>query len=66
MNHYTIANYPFFVSHHGNWDIYRNSEGYCASIATEAAKANGCVATHFGDAKYVKMTLGVDVMESAS
>lgn len=58
---YSKGNYPYFVCHHGNWDIYSNDRGYCASIPTEAAAANGCRASHFGDAGYVKATLGVTV-----
>jgi hypothetical protein len=59
--HYTVENYPVFVCNHGNWDIYANSRGWCAAIPTPQARANGCIATHFGDAQYVKSTLGVTV-----
>jgi len=57
---YNTDNFPFFICHHGNWDIYRNATGYCASIPTPRAAANGCKASHFGDAAYVRATLGVD------
>ena len=52
-------NYPTFVCHHGNWDIYRNAAGHCAAIPTEEAAAAGCRASYFGDLAYVRVTLGV-------
>jgi hypothetical protein len=57
--YYNTANFPIFVCHHGNWDIYRNDSGYCAAIPTSEALAIGCKATHFGDRGYVAVTLGV-------
>lgn len=59
---YNTTNVPIFVCNHGNWNIYRNAKGYCAAIPTPAALANGCNATHFGDAKYVRATIGIDPM----
>lgn len=58
---YNKNNFPIFVCNHGNWDIYRNADGYCAAIPTPAKEADGCKATHFGDANYVRVTLGIDV-----
>ncbi len=63
--HYNRDNYPIFVCHHGNWDIYRNAAGKCASIPTKEAEANGCKASHFGDLDYVRATLGVRIERSA-
>jgi hypothetical protein len=59
---YSVANFPHFVCHHGNWDIWANGSGYCASIPTAHGAAIGCKATHFGDLAYVRATLGVTVM----
>lgn len=56
---YNTTKYPLFVCHHGNWDIYRDARGYCASIPTAAGAAAGCKASHFGDRGYVAATLGV-------
>ena len=61
-DHYSTDNFPIFVAHHGNWDIYADSDGRCASIPTPEAAATGCLSSHFGDAGYVKTTLGHDVM----
>jgi len=59
---YNKDNYPVFIVNNGNWDIYANRDRtYCAAIPTEEAARNGCNATHFGDARYVRVTLGVDV-----
>ncbi len=55
---YNTTNYPHRVGNNGNWDIYRNDDGACASIPTPAAALQGCQATHFGDMKYVKEQLG--------
>jgi hypothetical protein len=65
MNEYSKERFPFFVCNNGNWDIYSDAKGNCASIPTEEAKKNGCKASHFGDAGYVKATLGVDVKAPA-
>lgn len=59
--YYNRTNFPRFVCRNGNWDIYANAAGYCAAIPTEAAAADGCKASHFGDAAYVRVTLGVVV-----
>jgi hypothetical protein len=58
-DYYNTDNFPTFVCHHGNWDIYARADGYCAAIPTIAAAAKGCVATHFGDRDYVRVTLRV-------
>ena len=60
-HHYNKTNYPIFVCNNGNWDIYRNERGDCASIPTEKAAADGCRASHFGDLGYVRCTLGARV-----
>jgi hypothetical protein len=49
--HYNVANYPIFVCDHGNW-----------AIPNRRGRAFGCRASHFGDAGYVRATLGVDPM----
>lgn len=59
---YNTTNFPIFICNHGNWDIYRNADGYCAAIPTQKAAANGCRASHFGDANYVRVTLGVNAL----
>lgn len=61
-DYYTTINFPRFICHHGNWDIYANASGYCAAIPTAEAAANGCRATHFGDMNYVRATLGFVVL----
>ena len=61
-DHYSTDNFPVFIANHGNWDIYANYDGRCASIPTPEAAAMGCLSSHFGDAGYVKTTLGHDVM----
>jgi hypothetical protein len=59
--YYNQDNFPHFIAHRGNWDLYANDSGYCASIPTSEAALNGCLASHFGDAKYVSVTLGLNV-----
>lgn len=58
---YNKTNYPIFVANNGNWDIYRNRSGYCAAIPTDRGAAMGCIATHFGDAKYASMMLKMEI-----
>lgn len=58
---YNTANFPIFVCHHGNWDIYRNEGGYCVSIPTTKGAAAGCKASHFGDHGYLAATLGIRI-----
>jgi hypothetical protein len=60
---YNTDNYPHFVCNNGNWDIYTDAKGYCASIPTPEAAAQGCKATHFGDRGYVRAVLGVDPLD---
>ena len=56
---YNKEKFPEFVGNNGNWDIYMNPETqYCAAIPTPEAEKIGCKATHFGDRKYVRVTLG--------
>lgn len=57
-DYYNRDAFPHYVCNHGNWDIYANGRGYCASIPTDEAAADGCKATHFGDLGYVLVTLG--------
>jgi hypothetical protein len=54
---YNTENFPNFICHHANWDIYTNARGWCAAIPTKDAAAIGCRASHFGDRAYVKITL---------
>lgn len=54
--YYNIANFPIFVAHHGNWDIYRNRRGYCAALPV----VKGCKASHFGDYEYTRCTLRLE------
>ena len=54
---YNTDNFPAFVAHHGNWDIYMNDRGYSAAIPTAEAAKNGCRATHFGDFNYTRAAL---------
>ena len=49
-----------------NFEIWANETGYCAAIPTDEGAADGCKATHFGDARYVQVTLGLDVMSAIS
>lgn len=59
--HYNRERFPRFVCQNGNWHIYADAAGYCASIPTQEAAADGCKASHFGNAAYVLATLGVRV-----
>lgn len=61
--HYNRANFPRFIVNNGNWDICANADGYCAAIPTDEAELRGCLATHFGDLRYVRVTLGVEVAQ---
>lgn len=56
--HYNIENFPHWVGNHGNWDIYRNDNGNCASIPTDEAAKHGCKASHFGNMDSVRAILG--------
>jgi hypothetical protein len=58
--YYNTVNFPHFVCHNGNWDIYKDDCDYCASIPTTEAAAQGCKASHFGDLKYTQITLNID------
>jgi hypothetical protein len=59
---YNRTHFPHFVCNNGNWDICASDSGYCAAIPTPRAARDGCKASHFGDAAYVRATLGVVVM----
>lgn len=59
--YFNTTNFPIFVCRHGNWNLYRDERGYCASIPTAEAVKIGCRASHFGDAAYVFATLGVRI-----
>lgn len=59
-NYYNTDNFPVFVAANGPWNIYANATGKCAAIPTEQGNANGHLASHFGDLRHVKKTLGID------
>jgi hypothetical protein len=59
---YNRTHFPHFVCNNGNWDICADARGYCAAIPTPRAARDGCKASHFGDAAYVRAVLGVVVM----
>lgn len=58
--HYNTTRFPRFVTNRGNFDIYSDAKGYCASIPTAAAAADGCKPSHFGDRDYARTVLGID------
>ncbi len=60
-DYYNLKNFPKFVCHHGNWDIYASHGGRCAAIPSPSGVTAGCKASHFGDLEYVRKTLGVTV-----
>jgi len=62
MSHpyYNTTNFPRFIAHNGNWDIYADARDYCASIPTTEAAKQSCKASHFGDLKYTQVTLGLE------
>ena len=64
--HYNRINYPQFVCHHGNWDIWANENGRCAAIPSASGAAVGCNATMFGDMQYVRVTLAKELAEAAA
>jgi len=63
---YNVLNYPRFVCHHGNWDIWANGNGRCAAIPSPSGEAAGCNATMFGDMQYVQITLRKELAEAAA
>lgn len=53
--YYNRDQFPIFVAHHGNWDIYRNAKGDCAALPIPSMdREGGCRASHFGDMNYLK------------
>ena len=60
-SYYNTKNFPHFIAHNGNWDIYARPDGYCAAIPTKDAALIGCLASHAGDSKYIRATHGLDV-----
>ena len=58
---YNRERFPHYVTTHGNFELWADASGYCASIPTEEAEAIGCKASHFGDRSYVRATLGIEV-----
>lgn len=54
---YNRENFPRFIVNNGNWDICADASGYCAAIPTAEAEAKGCLASHFGNLAYVRVTL---------
>ena len=64
--YYNREHFPRFIVNHGNWDICANETGHCAAIPTAEAEAKGCLASNFGDLRYVAVTLGVTVETQAA
>jgi len=56
--YYNKKNFPIFVLHHGNWDIYRNETFFCAAIAVKV----GCKSSHFGDSRHILKTFGIKLI----
>jgi hypothetical protein len=56
FTHYTKENFPIFVAHHGNWDIYRDDKGNCAALPV----VPGCLSSHFGDMRYTRCVLAAE------
>ncbi len=61
---YNTDLFPVLVAHHGNWDIYRNANGYCAAIPTEHGAAIGCRASHFGDMAHLRTVPDLDYVNN--
>ena len=59
-DYYNTDNFPVLIAANGPWNIYANAAGKCAAIPTEQGSANGHLASHYGDLRHVKKTLGVD------
>ena len=55
--YYRPEDYPQFVGHHGNWDIYCNYNGAYAAIAVNPQCAN----SHFGDIFYALQVLAKEM-----
>lgn len=55
---YNTDNYPHYVLTDGNFSIWSNGAGCCASIPTPKAEKIGCLPTQFGDLFYVRMVKG--------
>jgi hypothetical protein len=60
-NYYNTDNFPHFVVNHYSYDIYANNAGKCAAIPTEKGAANGHLASHFGDLRYVEKLLAIKI-----
>lgn len=51
---YTTDNYPHYVCASGrNFGIWASGSGHLASIPTAIGRRRGCIATHFGDWRYL-------------
>lgn len=61
-DYWTISRFPLFIGHNGRWNIHADADGYCAALPTVSGLAHGHKASHFGDAGYVRATLGFDVL----
>jgi len=51
---YNFDNYPHFVCMDGNWGIWASGNGHLAAIPTPRAARIGCLASHFGDMRYLR------------
>lgn len=60
-DYYNRENFPVFVVNNGPWDIMANAAGKCAAIPTVDAESRGHLASHYGDYRYVRVTLGAIV-----
>lgn len=56
---FTIENYPAFVMHHGNWDIFKNANGVCVAIPNKQGKAVKAQSSFFGQYEWVKETFAL-------
>jgi len=51
---FTIENYPVFVMHHGNWDIFKNASEDCVAIPNKQGREVKAQASFFGRYAWVK------------
>lgn len=56
---YNTDNYPYHVTTKGNWSIWANGSGDCASIPTPKAQRGGCLAAAYGTMDYVRYMHGI-------
>lgn len=60
---YSTENFPVMVCRHGHWNIWRNANGSCAAIPSEAGERAGCRASQFGDMTYVRQVLAREILD---